>query len=273
MYCAGIVTYNPLIDQLRKNINAISYQVKEVIIVDNGSKNIKEIEFLVSQCNNIKIIALDKNMGIAYALNEIMKYAKNKGFFWCLTLDQDSIVPNNIIKEMEKAIKEDVAIICPLINYHNGEDLKIETKFENIDRCITSASLTSIKAWEDVNGFDEIMFIDYVDFDFCKRVQKKDSKVVQCCSIVLDHSLGNIKRKKFFGREIAVYNHNDIRTFYFSRNFVYYIRKNCTFFEGITEIKNNYKWFLLKIFFEDNRVKKLKIIIKGFYKGFLLKVK
>ena len=44
MYCAGIVTYNPDITRLVENINAIYNQVDNVIIVDNNSKNIAEIE-------------------------------------------------------------------------------------------------------------------------------------------------------------------------------------------------------------------------------------
>lgn len=40
---AGIVTFNPDIELLRKNIEAICAQVDLVIIVDNGSRNLEDI--------------------------------------------------------------------------------------------------------------------------------------------------------------------------------------------------------------------------------------
>ncbi len=40
---AAIVPYNPDLERLQKNINAIEPQVEHLIIVDNGSKNINLI--------------------------------------------------------------------------------------------------------------------------------------------------------------------------------------------------------------------------------------
>ena len=37
--CAGIVLYNPEIDLLKKNIEAIADQVDCIYLFDNGSKN------------------------------------------------------------------------------------------------------------------------------------------------------------------------------------------------------------------------------------------
>ena len=54
--CAGIVLYNPDIDKLTKNINSIINQVSVVLLQDNGSSNIKEIEKLINQWENVKLI-------------------------------------------------------------------------------------------------------------------------------------------------------------------------------------------------------------------------
>ena len=54
--CAGIVLYNPDIDKLTNNINSIINQVSVVLLQDNGSSNIKEIEELIKQWENVKII-------------------------------------------------------------------------------------------------------------------------------------------------------------------------------------------------------------------------
>lgn len=57
---AGIVTYNPEMQRLEENINAIIGQVDEVVLVDNGSANIKEIEQKWENASKISII---KNEG------------------------------------------------------------------------------------------------------------------------------------------------------------------------------------------------------------------
>ena len=67
---AGIVTFNPDIELLRKNIEAICAQVDLVIIVDNGSRNLEDIRPL-ADAHHCKLIPNAQNEGIATALNQI----------------------------------------------------------------------------------------------------------------------------------------------------------------------------------------------------------
>ena len=46
---AGIVTYNPDINRLCKNLDAIKNQVSCIVIVDNASINIEEIKNLIAR--------------------------------------------------------------------------------------------------------------------------------------------------------------------------------------------------------------------------------
>ena len=46
-----IVSYNPKVDLLNENIDAIISQVDAVLIVDNGSKNIERIRLSISDKN------------------------------------------------------------------------------------------------------------------------------------------------------------------------------------------------------------------------------
>ena len=62
---AGIVTFNPEIIRLKQNIDAISPQLKEVVLFDNGSKNIKQIKKLIEEYNNVFLIEGRTNKGIA----------------------------------------------------------------------------------------------------------------------------------------------------------------------------------------------------------------
>ena len=51
----GIVTFNPEIDRLKENLNSIVPQDTDILIFDNGSKNIAEVSEL-AQKKNCKIL-------------------------------------------------------------------------------------------------------------------------------------------------------------------------------------------------------------------------
>lgn len=272
MVSAGIVTYNPQINKLKENIDAIYKQVEKVYIVDNGSTNYLNIGELVKNYSNVDIKYLGENKGIAGALNNIIDLSYDDKYEWVLLLDQDSVVPNNIVIEMQKVMFDKIAIITPLIDYHNGEIFDKSKEYVYVDRCITSASLTNVGICKKLGGFDEKMFIDYVDYDYCKQVISNGYKIVRTNKVTLDHELGDIEIVNFLGKKVYVYNHSLMRTYYFSRNFVYYIRKHCSFKECLREIKSNFKWFLTKILFEKKRFSKIKTILKGFRDGFKMRV-
>ena len=118
VFAAGIVSYNPDIKRFKENIDSILSQVDKLIIIENGSKDSEEIIKIIKSYdeNRIKLVVNSKNMGIAKALNQIMVCAEKANYEWVITLDQDSVCPENLVKEYSKYIEEDnVAIICPQI--------------------------------------------------------------------------------------------------------------------------------------------------------------
>ena len=99
MILAGITLFNPDVARLEENISSIYGQVDRVICVDNGSDNIKSIEDCVlKNWKNITIIKNGKNEGIAKALNQMFEFAIEQQYEYVLTLDQDSVCPDNIIE-------------------------------------------------------------------------------------------------------------------------------------------------------------------------------
>ena len=58
----GIVTFNPDNKRLSVNLNAAALQAENIVIVDNGSHNIRETEELISHFdNNIVLIKWKEN--------------------------------------------------------------------------------------------------------------------------------------------------------------------------------------------------------------------
>ncbi|MDE5873792.1 MAG: glycosyltransferase family 2 protein [Lachnospiraceae bacterium] len=276
---AGIVLYNPDINRMKENINAIINQVDYVILVDNGSKNNPDIEAAIEHSFHIsdKLIIKfsQKNNGIAWALNQIFTIAEEQSVKWVLTLDQDSVCPSDIIESYIKysasISKSKIGILCPTIVDKNAGILEGDVhKTEEIKRCITSGSFTSLVAWKQLSGFDEKMFIDGVDFDFCDRLRMNGYKIIRIGSISLTHELGKITTHRFLFKTVKVQNHSALRKYYIVRNRFYLSRKEKNPFAIITSFFFVIKFSATIVLFEKNRRKKLKAVLKGMCDGLKL---
>lgn len=270
---AGIVLYNPDLVRLRENIESIYQQVNMVLLVDNGSINIEEIEQEFNKLENIIFIKNEGNLGIAYALNQLVKYCLRNDYEWVLTLDQDSVVPNDIINSYIKYTGyENVALISPRIidrneMIHEEKISKIHTDVDVIKKCITSASLTNVNKCSDIGFFDEKMFIDLVDFDYCKRALNANYTILRINNVIMNHQLGDMEIRNIYTKKIRVTNHSKERVYYYSRNSIYYLNKHR---ENIS--KQEIYWDLLKkiskvVFFENDRLNKTIYFLKGLRDG------
>ena len=262
--CAGIVTYNPDILRLKKNISNIANQVKTIIIFDNGSENINNIIELISCYSNVYILNNPENKGIAYALNKIFEWGKKNNFEWVLTLDQDSVVLGDLIDNYE-FISEKNAIVAPNILYKDNEQYKEihDHDYEYVSWAITSASLTQLKAWEEIGGFDEYLFIDKVDYDFCVRLRCKGYFLVRTYKVTLDHELGNLNCIRLFGKTIYVTHHSPQRKYYMVRNSIYLKKK----LGSGTPARDVIKLIAKTLLFEKKKMLNFSFIYRGIVDG------
>ncbi|SHI12092.1 rhamnosyltransferase [Clostridium collagenovorans DSM 3089] len=269
---AVIVTYNPD-DELISSIKALKDQVNDIIIVDNGSDNISFLNSL-KESYKIKILFNSSNLGIAKALNQGVKYSLSQGADWILTLDQDSICTNNMIETMLNSYyalsikdQERIALIAPkyiekkYIDSYNI--IKSESIYEFL--VITSGNLIKKSTFSNIGFFKEDLFIDFVDHEFCLRINTKGYKILLVCNAILLHSLGDSKKLTFLSKALTITNHSYIRRYYITRNRFYLWKEYKTLFPNwVKEDKHRFINELIKILiFEDNKFNKLKMIKKG----------
>jgi len=276
MILAGITLFNPNLKRLKENIAAITTQVDSILCVDNGSNNIVKIEHILSlQYPDIIFIKNFKNLGVATALNQMFQYAQFNGYDWVLTLDQDSICPQNLIKEFKEFIgKKRIGCICPLVKDRNYMRIdKHHGKVEKVDKCITSASLNSVDAWKDVKGFTDELFIDFVDHDYCAKLIEHGYKILRINSVILLHEIGKGKDHKLFGLHFTTLNHNAFRKYYIVRNRIYYMYVHKKIINYKKELLKFYILFFKTIFFEDDKFKKIIAMFKGWRDGIIWKSK
>lgn len=188
--CCGIVTYNPKLSRLKENIEAISPQVSKIFIYDNGSDNVSDI-VNIFQKQNCTVINSGTNSGMAIALNRLAEQAINNGFLYIIFLDQDSVAQPNMVNELSILMKDDIGITCPAIIDRNSPDKRDENPFlADVTHTITSGSLVNLAAYKKVGGYDERLFIDWVDLDYCHNLRLHGYKILRTKSAQLLHEIG-----------------------------------------------------------------------------------
>lgn len=272
---AGIVLYNPDIERLSNNLADIVNQVNKIILVDNASNNSCEIDSLLKEYSNCVLIKNDFNMGIAKALNQIMIFAKSNKCTWALTLDQDSVCEQNLIKTYQTYLNApNIGMITCLFKDRNFDNVidQSDQVFEHVNFCITSGCLLNVNVWNIIGGFDEQMFIDRVDNDICLSIIEHNYKILRVNKIGLLHEVGRGRNIQILGKTYAIYNHSPFRRYYICRNSIYLVRKHKSVKLLYTAL-NTLFHILLVFLYEDEKRKKLCSGLKGFIDGFFIPVR
>lgn len=275
---AGIVLYNPDTQRLEQNITAILPQVSELYLIDNASASSSWSECMAKVAPDAKVITLKnkKNEGIAVALNQMMRLGQERGMDWVLTLDQDSVCPPDMISQMLPYARSmaRAGILCPVIADRSFGIEHLPSQTEHITQlkeCITSASLTRVKAWEEAGGFDSQLFIDAVDTDFCLTLRAHGWQIIQVNNTQLTHEIGHqATLHELFGRRYIAFNHAAIRYYYMARNLVYLSRKHPGYLQPAPYrcIPTLLARMLVILCWErDEKFAKCRQIIRGFLDG------
>lgn len=278
---ACIVTYNPSIDILKKNIENILIQTNNVVIIDNNSNNKVELFELINNINaryhayRIELIQNDDNNGIAQALNQGLSYSKANNYEWILTLDQDSICDKNMIKVMKnyclKINNSKIGIISPnVIDENKGGPVEVmnnEVEYPTV--AITSGSLINVKIGIKIGGFLEKLFIDYVDHEFCLRLRLKGYEIIKLKDAKIYHTLGDIKVKSILGLKLTTTNHSALRRYYYFRNSIYVHKKYYKYYRRWCnkDIMRELRVLVGIVLFEKDKINKLKNIYMGINDG------
>lgn len=272
--CSGIITYNPTLTDVSTCLEALCNQVERVIIVDNASKNVKSLQEVVGKYANVTLVKNSQNIGFAKALTQVFEWAKSQGFDWVLTLNDDSVVPNNMISEYKKILESQenlenaknskIAIVCSLLK--NRLDGTILHSKCHEDECITSGSLTSVEAWAKIGGFDEWLEIDGVDFDFSRRLARAGWQIVECQNVIMEHQIGKARSINLIIKHPIVWNHNANRKYYIARNMqvVDYKMGTYSYAKSLRAVVRDMIFVAL---WEKNKFAKIRAMIRGFKDG------
>jgi len=276
---AVVVTYQPDASVL-ENLRRLLRQVPVVIVVDNGSvgESAKVVE-AVGSLAGVELIRNGSNLGIATALNVGIRHALRVGCQWVATFDQDSSIPDHYFEELFRAYNtclapEKVGMIAPgkcsapaasLPPTASSED----SLFSYIPAAITSGSLTKVGVFQAAGMYDEGLFIDFVDVDFCFQLRKSGFKILKAKRAVLNHELGTKQIRNLLGLKISFRSHLTWRHYYMMRNRILLCRRYFVVFPlwACCEAGWTLYDFAKIICLEDKAVTRLRTTFKGIWDG------
>lgn len=276
---ACVVSFHPG-DDFVQNLKSILAQGVDILVVDN-SENLEVQLRIQAQCNQLGIRCITnlRNLGIAGALNLGVLEAMDRGYSWILTLDQDSLLPEsyvNLIKRVwfSSEEKEKIGILAPRhfdrsTGYQSRDYRKLGGLLSNRDIVMTSGNLIPVSVFSKVGLYDEDLFIEYVDHDFCLRVKKAGLRTVLVGDAHLGHSLGKIRQHHLFpGVFFFSHNYLPVRRYYRARNRIILYRRHWglwIFQDQEFAIKDMIKILLV----EDKRWEKVKATLAGTFDALL----
>jgi len=215
---AVIVTYEPDLRAFEANLKQASKQVIKTVVVDNGSAQQSAIKELCQSDAfdkaDIQLIALADNEGLGAAHNAGIN-AITESSLDCshvLILDQDTLIADDMVSQLSNSwqtLSRDKKIGALGGRYENTDKtsqsffvrfgaLKFKRAYCDSPNCepiqadflISSGTLFSIEALNDVGLMDEALFIDHVDTEWFLRAAHKEYEFYGVCQAKMTHSLG-----------------------------------------------------------------------------------
>jgi rhamnosyltransferase len=291
---AVVVSYKPD-GGLPARLRTIGRQVGQVIVVDNGSgPSIEKQLRSLTKSADIQLILNGANLGVATALNQGLEAAKEAGYEWALTLDQDSVPANTMVSHQLDTLNSvsstyQILCVCPNVYSAQSSDPRpwgwllpherhpylfrivrsTTSDIRGVTLAITSGALTNLRAFETLGPFRDEYFIDYVDTEYCLRAKQRGYTILVSARARLDQKLGNAKEIRFLGRLITPTFHSPLRRYYIQRNRIPTIRRFATIYPHwfLFDLLVNSFHHVLILLFEDQKLHKLWASIKGTWDG------
>lgn len=273
---ACVMSYDPD-SVILEVVGAAAQQADQVFAVDNNSSS-GTWEWLGQACDDLHatVVRNTENRGVAGALNQAAELAVSQGFAWMLILDQDSVPPPALVEQLMTALRDSpvadqAAVVCPHIlkvgrkvsGATSGAPLKVVYSAWN------AGSIIRLAAWEAVGGYDERLFVDYVDHDFCLRCRKQGWKTVQVRGTLMAHSPGSPVIHRLLGKQLTASNHSVERRFSIARNRVVCYRRYWKSSPGwiAHDLGATTKDILVILLFESDRWQKIVATVRGAIAG------
>jgi len=267
---ATVILYYP--DQ-HTYTNILSYidQVEILYVLDNSEISYREMIEMLLPKSKVQYIHDGVNKGIAFRLNQAALLAIQAGFDLLLTMDQDSSFEKEVLVTYFNCIENSAGknkVAMYGLQSEGKDNSILSCASHEATQLITSGSVVNLSIYKEINGFDENLFIDGVDLEYCYRSILAGFSIIKLDHLYLHHKLGNIsyhrslKNFKLTSRTF----HSPIRIYYMVRNYLYLKSKYQHYFKDEMKIQRKDLGIRIKnnLLYGNNRFPLLKYIYKAF---------
>lgn len=269
---ATVILYNPANDII-KNIKSYCEDLDKLYVHDNSVKKNIDVEHAICELTNAEYYFAGENQGLCVPFNCYYKKAIEEGMDWFITFDQDSVAGKGMISKMKQFANselcdEKIGIIAPTINDSNGENIQQDMYYTYADRVIQSGAMHRLDMMKRVGEYDENLFIDEVDFEYCARCRSKGYSIIKLNQAVLMHDCqdADIERKFVDGKMVYINKYSPLRYYYRYRNALYcYDKYHETDVIYGLECENTLKKVELALKYDDDLENKKKMIERAKY--------
>jgi rhamnosyltransferase len=134
-------------------------------------------------------------------------------------MDQDSVVDANLMAAYRNAVLGDPGCVC-LSPQITASRVRNDAVGGRVSYAITSGNLVRVSVFDQVGLYDEGLFIDCIDFDFCLRLRHAGYAIYRVPAALMRHQLGDpVEVPSALRRYYAL--HSPLRRYYMYRNFMY----------------------------------------------------
>jgi rhamnosyltransferase len=272
----GIVTlYSPSISYI-DNIKTYINFIDRLFVVDNSLVPNENIHAEISRTfPTAEILSSGKNIGIASALNLGIKKGLASNYEWLLTMDQDSYFDAGQIEKYFDSVSfidtGKVAILSPA---HEKKLVSAEKRciYEKKDEVMTSGNLLNLSLTRKIGLFNEELFIDSVDHDYCLRAHLLGFDILQSINCFMWHNVGQLYNGSFlFGlKRKKIYIHSPERMYFIVRNGLYISKTYRNAFPAYTKMLRKHINLRISksIRYSDERWLYIRFILKAYYDFF-----
>ena len=181
-----------------------SGELRLKIVVWDNTPNGRTVEQLPE---GVMYVAAPENPGLAMAYNYVLTLAEAEGYEWLLTLDQDSVLPENFLRKIAERIRESgpvsrVGAIVPQVIAGRRMIspfsflLKAYPRFfppgftgspEKPVYAANSGSVVRVKAAREIGGYDPLFPLDLSDTSLFHRLHASGKRVFIAGDLQMQH--------------------------------------------------------------------------------------
>lgn len=221
--CGLVVTWQPD-DAVVARLERLLDQVDRMVVIDNGSTTPAASRIAQWAATvGARYIRNERNLGLARPFNDGARIALDEGCDWLWIVDQDTTVSDTLVTDLLAARAAHpkpakVALIGPMTTGQTNDRRCADRLWARRRLVISSGSLLSLAAWQDVGPFREDYFVDMVETEYGLRLGTRGYRVILACRAKMDHRIGHPTTHRFLGQAISTSNHSAWRRYYITRN-------------------------------------------------------